>query len=151
MQQCPEGCPGMPAVLLLPGISGLSFDSPSLCAVLWFCLLLLFLLSCQAVSSLSFERLFSGVIDSEKSFTSSANNIVICGGKKEEKKVQSGARAHACSLARMQKHKQREGGGREREGSPLSAANKPEREKHCRAVSNQRHSEPLQSRKQSAT
>ena len=63
----------MPAVLLLPGISGLSFDSPFLCAVLWFCLLLLFLLFLllfltrrQAVSSLWLERLFSGVIDSKR-------------------------------------------------------------------------------------
>ena len=104
----------MPAVLLLPGISGLSFDSPSLCAVLWFCLLLLFLLSCQAVSSLSFERLFSGVIDSEKSFTSSANNIVICGGKKEEKKVQSGARARmlTCTHAETQAERRRGKGER---------------------------------------
>ena len=53
-------------------------------------------------------------------------------------------RAHARSLACMQKHKQREGEGREREESPLSAANKLERAGHCRAVSNQRHSEPLQ-------
>ena len=58
--RAPEGRPGMSDVLLLSGISGLSFDSPFLSPLLFFfCLVLLLFLSCHFPANGPFSWLFS--------------------------------------------------------------------------------------------